>query len=307
MPFKPEEWRRIQEAIRAATSIPESTRRALQGVLQNPDLERALEGIRTGLAGLGQQISFDVPADVIEQFRRFDGQLIDFAKRAATLLDDSVADNWPDGEWSEVIECVEATGLALVWVPREQVVVELLREADDAGWNLVLLNHRDDIIDDCRSCLDAVDVNAWDDPEESRTVADQVGALRDACDALGARLSRPAQTTAGSVITTALQHIVGYKVMKARRELERHSLHEMPVVLIRWAVTAYALRCALDTYQPENGDPIPTRFNRHATAHSLGGVQFTDANAIAGVMLATSLMRELTELKARGVDPWDLD
>jgi len=47
-----------------------------------------------------------------------------------------------------------------------------------------------------------------------------------------------------------------------------------------------------------SGDPVPTRYNRHATAHATGAIQVTKLNAIAAILLATSLLRELYEQDA---------
>ena len=44
--------------------------------------------------------------------------------------------------------------------------------------------------------------------------------------------------------------------------------------------------------------PVPTRYNRHATAHATGAIQVTKLNAIAAILLATSLLRELYEQDA---------
>lgn len=47
-----------------------------------------------------------------------------------------------------------------------------------------------------------------------------------------------------------------------------------------------------------DGDPLPKQYNRHASTHTLDGDQYTIRNALVGVMLATSLMREVQELVA---------
>ena len=53
------------------------------------------------------------------------------------------------------------------------------------------------------------------------------------------------------------------------------------------------------------GDPVPKQFNRHASTHMLDEDQYTTRNALVGVMLAASLMREVQELispPAKGQD-----
>ncbi|MFI9495399.1 hypothetical protein ACIG8K_28050 [Streptomyces halstedii] len=41
--------------------------------------------------------------------------------------------------------------------------------------------------------------------------------------------------------------------------------------------------------------PVPTDFNRHATAHAAGRVQFTSVNATVAIMLAVSVLRGFEE------------
>ncbi|MFC8765982.1 hypothetical protein ACFUAG_35470 [Streptomyces sp. NPDC057193] len=41
--------------------------------------------------------------------------------------------------------------------------------------------------------------------------------------------------------------------------------------------------------------PVPEAFNRHATAHAAGAVQYTAANAVIALMLAVSVLREIDD------------
>jgi hypothetical protein len=49
---------------------------------------------------------------------------------------------------------------------------------------------------------------------------------------------------------------------------------------------------ALTKFDAPNGDPVPTIFNRHASAHAVGPEQYTEANTVIALALATSLVRE---------------
>jgi hypothetical protein len=52
---------------------------------------------------------------------------------------------------------------------------------------------------------------------------------------------------------------------------------------------------ALQRFLPHNGDPVPVVYNRHASAHAVGDVQYTEANALVAVMMAVSMLCELQE------------
>lgn len=57
----------------------------------------------------------------------------------------------------------------------------------------------------------------------------------------------------------------------------------------------------LETFVP--GDPIPVEFNRHASVHAAGAVQYHPANALIALMIATSLLREAQEEVSPGCHP----
>jgi hypothetical protein len=58
--------------------------------------------------------------------------------------------------------------------------------------------------------------------------------------------------------------------------------------------------CAIEHYRGDQGDPIPTRFNRHASTHRVGGIQYTRSNSLTSLMLVVSLIRELDFWAGRG-------
>jgi hypothetical protein len=59
---------------------------------------------------------------------------------------------------------------------------------------------------------------------------------------------------------------------------------------------AYCLNISIHVaYDSYFGPPVPEEFNRNATVHGVGPTQITLANALAAVMLAVGLVRELEE------------
>ncbi|WP_157857469.1 hypothetical protein [Streptomyces yerevanensis] len=59
---------------------------------------------------------------------------------------------------------------------------------------------------------------------------------------------------------------------------------------------AYCINTSIHkAYEPYFGPPVPKEYNRHATSHAAGPTQITPANALAAVMLAVGLVRELEE------------
>ena len=50
---------------------------------------------------------------------------------------------------------------------------------------------------------------------------------------------------------------------------------------------------ALNSYWPSAKDPVPSLFNPYATAHRFDLTHFNQANALAGLMLGVSFVRDL--------------
>ena len=68
-------------------------------------------------------------------------------------------------------------------------------------------------------------------------------------------------------------------------DLEDYEIRAAFVVAPVWH--AYA------QYRTEAGDPIPSKFARHASAHAVTRRQYTRINAVMGLMLVTSVLKFL--------------
>lgn len=172
-------------------------------------------------------------------------------------------------------------GIPVVWVPRFEVL-EALVAASDADVPGCLEAHHAEILDDCAVALSEITDSTW---ELHGTVA----IFRDAVDACQRGSHNPAQALASNVWDTTV--VWGYgrgHRGAAERFRAGHNQQE-----VRTAFTLIAGIPALATYRPADGDPIPTTWNRHASVHSVVPDQYTLANALVAIMMATSLLREL--------------
>jgi len=130
----------------------------------------------------------------------------------------------------------------------------------------------------------------------SAELADQVVILGEALDTADDCKLCAAQALAGAIFDTILrrtikpQRITGYYKRVKDEITDRHENADMSE--LRWGVVHVPAILALDMFFEPNGDPIPTIFNRHATAHTVGRIQYTPANAVIALALATSLIRE---------------
>jgi hypothetical protein len=198
--------------------------------------------------------------------------------------------NWRDlGDdlrFGSLLEITE-DGYPTAWVPRASILRELIA-ADKDDRQAVFAARRVEIIEDCCACLEEV---------TSAELIDLTAKLDEALEVAEAgRHLAAAQALAASVFDTVLrrtikpQRIAGY-YGKAKKEIEdRHETASLAE--LRWGVVHLPVLVALDVFDGPKGQPIPTSFNRHASAHAVGPEQYTEANAVIALALATSLVRE---------------
>ncbi|MEH0819271.1 MULTISPECIES: hypothetical protein [unclassified Micromonospora] len=195
--------------------------------------------------------------------------------------------NWHDatGDGIKTLDLIELAraGWPSAWVPGPKVLRALVLAAP-AERGRVLCDHEDQVLDDC----DTVLAEVVGGPNEV-----QAGLLRQAVAAARQCYHAPAQALAASVIDTVIRESVspwqGYNEW-----LRRHpDDDDFTIGQMRYVTTMAPVRPALERFYPEKGDPVPEAFNRHASTHAVGDVQYTRTNALVGVLLAVSIVREL--------------
>ena len=219
---------------------------------------------------------------------------------AATLQQFSAqahVENWSEldeEEWIAALNLMRsADGVPLAWVPPRHVVKALVTAPDHAARDEVLLAHADDIVAGAREVLDAV---------AHTELNDLCFALLRAWDAWVEGHEMPAQALAAACITDIVNHHLGFK----RFDIFRNDIAELrdshPEEWRLTAIRVGAVMCSISTAVQHTDLGLPG-FNRHATAHSVLPQQYTSANCLRGLMLATSAARELQFLVA---DEWRL-
>lgn len=190
---------------------------------------------------------------------------------------------------SRVSELGEAEGLSLMYVPRASVVTEVLGAEDTASRLRVLYQRRDEIMDDCVEQLDyCTDVE----------LTELVPAAREAIECLRASMFLGAQALAASVLDSTLQRVYDRDVYDAvkRRTKDGQPTQALEDMGFRDSLVFVPVWTVYQQYWVHNGDPIPSTFARHASAHAVGAVQYTPANAVHSIMIATTLLRHTQEL-----------
>jgi hypothetical protein len=160
----------------------------------------------------------------------------------------------------------------------------------------LILDRRDEILDDAEACLAVVET--IDLLDHRSGVESAVGLLRDG----EQRQVRGAQALATSEFTAALHlHFREVHLRKITRKLNGIDVDNSTV--FEWRRVALYLAAGRAMRQFHFFDATqPDGFNRHASAHLGSAPQYNEFNAIVAVMLATAFLRELEHESAAGDD-----
>ena len=191
-------------------------------------------------------------------------------------------------------------GIPVAWVPRREIILMLIDAPDAPARKQILVEYREDILDDCRSvledCRSALDGNSTDRADMGSELADQ---CLEAINAFSTGLYGPAQSHAANIIDSILgrlNHMIGSSreslLENARQDLNTHSIL---VPTLGHYLTLRPLNLTYVRWHPDSNQPPPAHFARHATVHALGHPGLTNQHhALVALMLATSLTRQFS-------------
>ncbi|MEU0424282.1 hypothetical protein ABZ235_11815 [Streptomyces canus] len=225
-------------------------------------------------------------------------------------------DNWRGGglDFRALVGVIEE-GIPLAWVPPRDIVRGLIDAVDVEARFGILETNQAVIVESCHAALDQVTDSDW---------AEQVDLLRTCAGLLESGHTQGAQALAANVYDTlyrglwrALPQLQsakgkwdGYGRVQSRLPVIELEKKEWPIVdgeVKDLTVMEFRLACVITPLKAAytdfyNEDPVPMRFNRHATAHAAGRTQYTPVNALLVLMLGVSLIRELQ----KGLLPCDI-
>ncbi|WP_128429341.1 hypothetical protein [Streptomyces cyaneus] len=185
-------------------------------------------------------------------------------------------------------------GTPLAWVPSPPVIRHLLAAPDAQARAEVLEADTEEIVASCREALSAV---SQPDLRQQATLLDDCLTMVDTSMLAGA------QALAASVWGTvyrgvwraepALKTAGFFKYKDVAKKLPKIDLDDSTLLQFRQACVFARFVKACEDFHDSH--PIPTAFNRHATAHAAGSAQYSKANALTALMLAVSLVCELQQ------------
>lgn len=190
--------------------------------------------------------------------------------------------NWRELEPKQVMELIDVvrdTGFVLVWIPRGEIIREVL--AKPRRTEAILRKHQAEVLEDAAECVIAV-------------VAPELQGIRTAVEksiaALAGAHDWAAQALASTAFTTECHMLHGERLGDAREAMGKEDPEHTGMSQLRLRTIYLAGNRALTKSDPKEG---ATDFNRHNSAHRITAAQWNERNALSGVMLATALLREM--------------
>lgn len=254
-----------------------------------PETQRALKMFAEQVQGIRRELAASIVIPKVELPHLSPNLILDMqviAKRMAESVRWAWPPNWEDDGWEVGVmlarmDIISTEGLPLIWVPRADLVGDLTAQDDADARTALLLERADDALDACGDQLGHV--------EDGGLVPIAKGVHR-ALDAWRSGHRDAVQALATAALDTTITRSYGLGSRTAAREFGL-PLEEVSIGVVRQAMVLAAVHRALDTFDPIK-DPIPTRYNRHATVHAVSPEQYNEANALIALLLATSLVRE---------------
>jgi hypothetical protein len=282
-----------------AAGTPESPARAAtpSWVDLAPSLRRILGDISRTQDTLREQVlRAVVPAPIAEQLReQINSQLRTliepaplFADRVARQFDEAMPANWrgmDSAQFWKVMDLCASGRIAVVWVPRSEVVIQLTDTASHAERERVLINHRALVLDDVANAL----VEATADVTTAQTQASSQAT--EAIEAARAGFDRAAQTLLASALGHLLEGALGFeRPGSAHKEFKQRDLDEATLTELRLVCLQLSTVNALTDTRF-----APLGFNRHGTQHGSPN-HFSGAAMLGAALLVAGWIRELSWL-----------
>jgi hypothetical protein len=193
-------------------------------------------------------------------------------------------ENWQEfidtAALDELIELTVKHSVAVLWVPRAAIVLELLQAESDAERDRILVEREAQILDDVESILATISRPELADP--ARAAREAAAAARD-----GHHMA--AQTLVGSTVTHLVNVRLGHKRFSVARDVIRKDEPDAVALrLLRRTTLLHGLANAI-----EHTDHACVGFNRNSTAGHEGLFeQCTQANCVRGLLLLAGLIKD---------------
>jgi hypothetical protein len=247
-----------------ADAIANATRALEQYQAAGPSLQRALKTIQTNWQ---------------------------IGERFEALWRQYAPENWHELQSGEldVVDLVEESGIAVVWVPRAEIV-DALMAADSGARYEILVDSSAEVLDDLDAALaQARGAEAQGHADACEFAGEAIAAARDGH-------WTAAQALAASGLGQVIHGMFGYPLFgglgAARKKFSTRDIDEATMTVLKVALLEV---CTVKALTDIHRGAEPQLFNRHGTQHGDRRF-FSQSNAVGGLLLLVGWIREFAWL-----------
>lgn len=184
-------------------------------------------------------------------------------------------------------------GLPLAWVPPNRVLADLLAQKSSAARRRVIARSSSTILSACLRELRRL--RSWQTIELRASASEAASAMKSG-------YWRAGQALAAIALDAATTQFVRSSYSGATRQFDRKRRPTPPgssedslptwhdVDYPRALLVLHSIYGAFGFYDGKAGEPVPTRFTRHGTIHSVSRRQYNKANALIALMHLVGLL-----------------
>jgi hypothetical protein len=196
--------------------------------------------------------------------------------------------NWPRGiDFKRACKIVLDDGLPLVWVPRAELVREVVDAQDREARVAVLRRHVSELMEDCRSVLQK---------KPLPTLAGQQTLAKRCVEVLEQGHHEAAQALAAVVIDTAVfRKLPGSSYAEVRKAVH-FDPDRVPYEYFRVRAALAPIERFFIKWYPDSGLPPPDALSRHVSIHHADPGHYTPENSLIAVLIACSVLPSLEEI-----------
>lgn len=212
-----------------------------------------------------------------------------------TLIEKYRPSNWEGFATYQTAMALMKDGFPVAWVPDADTLAALAEAPNRAAREALLVERRDVVLAHAAGVLAEVSSIDLHDP---RMLVEEAVACVTSFPYAAHSLALHAATV------VALEEMGMSRQFELRGDLDEYNAllqrqdHQKLATDLKRSLLLLTVAPALRTFRPWVGDPVPTRPNRHAVAHSVSLLQFTEANALESVLLAVSVLRQAEAARA---------
>jgi hypothetical protein len=225
--------------------------------------------------------------EVIKQISELAKRQIESATSALKSFDFSslYPPNWRSGDntlsFPDNLEDIIADGIPLAYTPPYHVLEKIFATTSTSQRRKILSDNHKSIVAQCDSTLDTI---------QEKELQQYIVFTKESIATFNGGHWRASQALSTSILDSFIYRHMSKDRVKITDQKNPIDWKKFPTNL---ALTIGAISANYGKYYPENGDKIPKKYSRHASAHGLSARQYSKINSLIILMTVVSLLKSV--------------